>query len=180
MLVWIQVPPYRASRGSFDRFTRKCYDILNYYDSLESSRLLSSSEFRFPPPPPLSREARKLLPFIKSLEKEQDSLYRSRLLIPRLNSVPPHPPPFPREARKLLRFIKSFERRRFVVQFSTLNPRPNSGPPPLSREARKLLPFIKSLEKEHDSLYRSRLLILVRIQLPPPLPARSAEAFKFH
>ena len=34
---------------------------------------------------------------------------------------------------------------------------------PLPRKARKLLRFIKSLEKEDDSLYRSRLLILVWI-----------------
>ena len=53
-------------------------------------------------------------------------------------------------------------------------------PPPLSREARKLWRFIKLLEKEDDSLDRSRLLILVWIQFPPPPPARSAEALTFH
>ena len=37
----------------------------------------------------------------------------------------------------------------------------------LSRVARKLWRFIKLLENEDDSLYRSRLLILVWIQFPP-------------
>ena len=41
----------------------------------------SLSEFSFTPPPPSPRKARKLWRFIKLLEKEDDSLYRSRLLI---------------------------------------------------------------------------------------------------
>ena len=46
------------------------------------------------------------------------------------------------------------------MQFSTLNPRLNSGSP-LPREVRMLLRFIKLLDKEDNLLYSSRLLILV-------------------
>ena len=57
-------------------------------------------------PPPLLREMRKLLRFIKSLEKEDDSLYSYGLLILVWIQVTP----LPREARKLLIFIKSLEK----------------------------------------------------------------------
>ena len=49
---------------------------------------------------------RKLLRFIKSLEKEDDSLYSYGLLILVWIQVTP----LPREARKLLIFIKSLEK----------------------------------------------------------------------
>ena len=140
--------------------------LLRFFGELSTlnPRLNSSS-------PPLSREARKLLRFIKSLEKEHDSLYRSRLLIlVRIQSPPP--PRLPREARNLLRFIKSFERRRFVVQFSTLNPRPKLRSAEafkfhkIMRERRR---FVVQFLTLNPSEFRS-----------PPLPAQSAEAFKFH
>ena len=42
--------------------------------------------------PPIPREARNLLRFIKSLEKEDDSLYRFRLLILVYMQFPPPTP----------------------------------------------------------------------------------------